>query len=335
MITSKPVEEVTSAAWDTADAAVSVVIATHNRASYLPELLDALEHQADPPPFEVVIADDDSSDDTWPVLADLAAATPLALRALRLKGCGGPSVPRNTAVHNARGRLIAFTDDDCLPAPGWLGSIRRAAAGGQVVQGPTVPVGRRISPWDRSISVTGLSGLWESCNLAMPTSVFEAAGGFPVLELLTRGGRGFGEDSLLGATAARRVGGVWTPDAVVQHRWLRGDYAGYLDAMRRLEAMPALVDVIPELRQRCYARWFRNRRSAACVLAIGATVAAMTTRRSLPLAAAAPWLIVVARVGRERWGRPVAVRAAQEAAADLIGLRACLKGSMKSGTLLL
>src|SRR5580693_5124063 len=118
MKTADAIATATSASWALANPVVSVVIATHNRADYLPELVDALAQQQDAPEVEILIADDGSRDDSWPVLEQIAATTTLALKVLRLPTCGGPSVPRNTAVLASRGRLLAFTDDDCLPSPG-------------------------------------------------------------------------------------------------------------------------------------------------------------------------------------------------------------------------
>jgi glycosyltransferase involved in cell wall biosynthesis len=336
MLTCDPIASTTSRGWATTSPAVTVVIATHDRSSYLPELVDALAGQADAPLFEVVIADDGSSDDTWPVLEQIVATTTVAIQALRLPACGGPSVPRNTAVRASRGAVVAFTDDDCLPSATWLSALVPGAQTGQIVQGATLPSDEsRTSPWDRTISVAAQSGMWESCNLALPRDLFEAAGGFPVLDLLASKGRGFGEDAALGVAAARIAGGRWAPSAVVRHRWLPGDFRTYLDGMRRLEAMPALIRRLPELRQHCYARLFRNRRSAACDAAVVAIVTAAVVRRASPLLAAVPWLVLTTSAARWRWGRPLPVRAAQEATADLVGLAALVSGSVRARTPLL
>ncbi|MDQ1513469.1 MAG: hypothetical protein QOC59_1311, partial [Microbacteriaceae bacterium] len=42
----------------------------------------------------------------------------------------GPSAARNAGARAARGELLAFTDDDCRPAPGWLGALSRRYAPG-------------------------------------------------------------------------------------------------------------------------------------------------------------------------------------------------------------
>jgi glycosyltransferase involved in cell wall biosynthesis len=325
-----------SPSWGRTDPEVTVAVAVYERPAYLPGLLAALAVQATTATVEVVLADDGSSDDTWPVLCDLVAGTPLPVAALRLAHSGGPSVPRNTAVAYGRGPLLAFTDDDCLPERRWLAELLAGSRDGAVVQGRTMPADDgRAGPWDRSITVERFSGLWESCNLAVPRPRFEAVGGFPVLGLLGEGGRGFGEDAVMGALAARQAGGRWAPDAVVRHRWIPGDYASHLASARRLAAFPELVDRLPELRERCFLGRFRNRRSAAFDLAVASALAAAVTRRPAALVGAAPWIRQVGAAARWRWGRPVAVRAAQEAATDVVVAGALLRGSVASRTLLL
>ena len=39
---------------------------------------------------------------------------------LRLTADHGPAVGRSTALERVRGELVAFTDSDCVPSPGWL-----------------------------------------------------------------------------------------------------------------------------------------------------------------------------------------------------------------------
>jgi glycosyltransferase involved in cell wall biosynthesis len=336
VLTAEPIASAHSPTWVTTCPAITVVVATHNRADYLPELVEALVRQRHVPQFEVVIADDGSTDHTWAVLETITKTTTLPLLALRLPASGGPSIPRNTAVEECHGETIVFTDDDCLPTRGWLAALLPAARAGRVVQGATRPTTKgQVSPWDRSIAIDRETGLWESCNLAMPRRLFEKADGFPVLDLLGEDGRGFGEDVVLGSTAARMTGGYWAPSAVVRHRWIRGDYRSHLASMRRHEAMPGLVNLVPELRDYCYNHWFRSRRSAACDAAIVGIAAAIVVRRPVVLSVAVPWAVLVTKAARGRWGRPLPFRAAQEATADLVGLAAQIKGSVRSHTLLL
>lgn len=334
--TAEPIDTLHSASWPTTVPQVSVVIATHNRADYLGGLFAALEQQIGAPPYEIVIADDGSTDRTWATLAELVAATPLPVLALQLRGCGGPSVPRNSAVHHTRSQLLAVTDDDCLPTPGWLAAMSAAVEAGGIVQGATVPDDEgRVGPWDRTIDISRLSGLWESCNLALPRATFDAAGGFPVLDLLPAAGRGFGEDTVLGAAAARLAGATWAPAAVVRHRWIRSDYRGYLDTRRRLAGMPALLREVPELRSQCFLGSFLNRRSAECDLAVLGLLLATSRRRPAYALVAAPWLRTLATAAAARWGRARAARMAQEGVADLVAMGALARGSISARSVVL
>ena len=97
---------------------VSIVIPTYARPERLRECLAALARQTMPADtFEIVVVDDGSPQ---PVVtpADTAAAG-ATIRIIRQSNTG-PSVARNRGVAEARGELIALTDDDCLPAPAWL-----------------------------------------------------------------------------------------------------------------------------------------------------------------------------------------------------------------------
>ncbi|MDQ1697306.1 MAG: hypothetical protein QOJ03_2659, partial [Frankiaceae bacterium] len=231
---------VASAGWAQTSARASVVVATHNRVGFLPGLLEALAAQS--LDVEVVIADDGSSDGTWPWLEVFAAHTSLPLLALRLDHTGGPSVPRNTAAASARTDVLAVTDDDCLPEPGWAAGLVDALAGGAwIAQGATRPVDCRHGPWDRAVSVSAPSGLFETCNLGFPRERFVDLGGFPTFNVLAHLPRGFGEDVVFGALAAREGGLAWAGDAVVRHRWISTTFTEHLQGIKRLAGFPWLA----------------------------------------------------------------------------------------------
>ena len=338
MLTAEPIASCRSGSWAAAAPAVSVVVATHDRAAFLPGLMAAIEELQSPPGgLELVIADDGSSDVTWPQLRRQIAATRLPALALRLPPCGGPSVPRNTAAAHARGALLALTDDDCLPEPGWVVALASALdAGAGIAQGTTLPVdGGPDGPWDRTIEVRPLSGLWETCNLGVRATAFCELGGFPVRSALRRAARGFGEDVLLGAAVARRHGAVAAPAAVVRHRWLPGSYRDHLAGRRRLVGFPMLVAEVPELRERMWSGRFLTRRTAMVDLGLGALVVAGLSRRPITAAAALPWLVTATRDARHRPGRPLPWRLAQVLAADLVAAASLAEGSIRHRTPLL
>jgi len=100
----------------------SVLVAARDEAAALPHLLRALAAQTLPPAgFEVLIADDHSTDDTARVVREAAPTLPFALRLIELPpGLTGKKAALAAAEAQARAPWAACTDADCRPAPGWL-----------------------------------------------------------------------------------------------------------------------------------------------------------------------------------------------------------------------
>jgi len=322
-------DRVTSAQWNSAQCHTSVVVATYQRPGFLHQLVDALAAQT--VPIEVVIVDDGSTDTTWSTLQSIAKASSLPLLAIRLDHTGGPSIPRNSAAMHARGEIVIITDDDCLPEPGWAAGLSVALRDPAVViaQGATRPTDDTHGPWDRTVSVAAPSGLYETCNLGIRRDRFIELGGFPVADVLARVPRGFGEDVLFGARAARSGELAWAPDAVVRHRWVRTSYAEHLRGRWRSRGFPWLAEQVPELVERLPARVFLSTRTLEFDAAVASIVAASITRKPALLVATLPWLRRHVPAAKQRAGRPVAIRLAQEAIADGVGLGALVYGSVK------
>ena len=229
---------------------ISVVVATHQRAVRLSSLLDALEQQTLPrEKFEVVVVDDGSTDDTPRVLEEAVASRPLDLRVVRREAAGGPATARNAGWKVARGGIVAFTDDDCRPTPGWLEALLDAGAGrpGRIVQGRTGPdpaESERLGPFARTVEVSGPSPYFQTCNIAYPRDLLEELGGFDESFPVPAG-----EDGDLGHRAVRQ-GAVRTfaPDAVVHHAV---DEVGPLGILRRATRVTGEIPAFrlhPELR---------------------------------------------------------------------------------------
>src|SRR6188472_4377388 len=127
---------------------VSVVVPFRDRRPLLRDLLDALEDQSWTD-VEVVLVDDGSTDGA----ADEAEGRAVGGRpitVLRQEGSGAVAA-RQAGVAAARGRILAFTDSDCVPDPGWLeAGVAAFDAGADVVQGHTHPA-RRRAPLERSL----------------------------------------------------------------------------------------------------------------------------------------------------------------------------------------
>ncbi len=103
---------------------VSVVVLTYNRPESLRRGLEALATQTlDRSAYEVVIVD--ASDE--PVTGLIAGFSGrFALRHVVVAN-GGVAINRNAGARQARGRFLAFVDDDCVAAPDWLAELVAAA----------------------------------------------------------------------------------------------------------------------------------------------------------------------------------------------------------------
>jgi glycosyltransferase involved in cell wall biosynthesis len=199
---------------------VSVVVPTHERPARLRSLLERLRAQTlTPGAWEVVVVDDGSGPDTEAVLDAERARGELALVTRRHDRPRGPAASRNAGWRAARAPAVAFIDDDCEPAPGWLEAALRAheALPEAIVQGRTLPNPRELHRdgiFSRSLRIERLGPNYESCNILYPRELLERLGGFEEGFGLAPGG----EDTDL-AWRALHTGrpAVFAPDALAHH----------------------------------------------------------------------------------------------------------------------
>ena len=337
--------DVVSPSWEGPPPRVSVIVSTHRRPQFLPELVDALQEQTLPAAdYEVVLVDDGSDDGvTWPVLSELAARSPRRLRAIGRPTSAGPGAGRNLGVAEARGEVVAFTDDDCLPQPGWLGALLAAIdAGADLVQGRTTPDPRgraTAGPWDRTLTIERPTALFETCNIAYRRRWFDELGGFDTTDPLTApgGGHHFGEDTVLGGRLVAAGGqAAFSPEATVHHRWLPGTFRDHLAQRRRLVGFPGLARRSPALRDALRAGIFLSPTTAATDLALAGVLLAMARRRALPLVLVLPWArLRWPEVAGHRFSEAALRRAAEHAIADVVGAASLVEGSVRHRRLLL
>jgi len=226
-----------------------VCVATRNRAHLLPRLVSALERQlVDPSRFEVIIANDASTDRTSEVLEELTERSPLRIRVLNSPSRGGPASGRNLAWQASNADLIAFTDDDCVPTPDWLGVHLSALADVDISQGQVLSdpdQNAAAGPMARRIAVVDENGLYETCNICYRKAWLERLGGFDTSF------RRAGEDAdlawrakLAGATTA------FSPEAMVHHDVDPFSWRRELRHTWRWEGVVLLADRHPHLRAR-------------------------------------------------------------------------------------
>ncbi len=103
---------------------VSVVIPTYNRPMPLTaclRALAALDYPSDR--YEVIVVDDGGTPSLGPVVAPFRPLMDLKL----IQGPhGGAPQARNRGMDRARGELVVFTDDDCIPHPEWITELVQA-----------------------------------------------------------------------------------------------------------------------------------------------------------------------------------------------------------------
>ena len=253
----------TAKSGDSREFAVSVVVSTHNRQADLREALGSVLNQAGEVPYEVLIVDNNSTDDTRAVVERAMASSPVPLKYL-FEPRQGVSYGRNTGILHARAPIVAITDDDCRPAADWIASIVQAfekyphadCIGGRVV--PAWP--DHVPSWFTALQASPLAicehgdedlpvdaGHAALClltaNLAVRRSVFDKVGMFS-----TEYPRGQDREIQLRMWRAG-CRGLYAPGVVVKvpipperlnKRYFRSWYRKYGQVHARLELLDSL-----------------------------------------------------------------------------------------------
>ena len=242
----------------TASLDASVLIATYNRAALLDETLTWLGRMAVAPgrSWEVVVVDNNSTDDTRAVVARHQPGFPVPLRVIG-ETRQGRSSALNAGIAAARGRVVAFTDDDVRVEDGWLDAACDTLAsdsGPAYAGGPVRPIwGAPPPPW---LDLTR-GDLWGTIAIQDhgPSAVqYEAARKVPLganmairADVLARIG-GFRAD--LGRAAGRTLMGQEVPEWLLRAR--RAGCTGmYVPAMAVHHHVPAA-----RLTRRYFRRWW-------------------------------------------------------------------------------
>ena len=317
--------------------AVSVIVPARNAASTLERTLQSLRAQQLDRPFEVIVVDDGSDDET---LAIAKRHEPF-VRVLGSERSQGPGAARNRGASAASGPVLAFTDSDCFPSPDWLARALKRIGDADLVQGAVQPDPEASrTPFDRTLVVDSGDRFFQTANLLVRRDTFDAVGGFRDWVLERRSARDgpargrtratIGEDTLF-AWSARRLGArtTFAEDAVVYHAVVPLGLAGEIaDRWHWTRDMPGLVRLVPELRETMYRRWFFNFRTAYFDLAVAGLVAAALTRRRLWFAATGPYLRFLVRSARDWGGWSAAQFAVGAPASDLATATGLAVGSV-------
>jgi len=105
---------------------VSVVMPARNVATMITGQLGALAAQDTRQRWEVVVADNGSTDRTRDIVRTAAATFPVPLRTVDASRRPGINVARNVGVEQALGGKLLFCDADDVVSPGWVDNLASA-----------------------------------------------------------------------------------------------------------------------------------------------------------------------------------------------------------------
>ena len=214
----------------------SIVIATYNRATLLNDTLDSLSRLQPTAPWEVIVVDNNSPDNTREVVEAAIPSFPVRLRYVFEKE-QGRSAALNCGFRMAQGEIIVTTDDDVRIEPDWLNHIEfgLASKACDYVGGRVVPMWQSEPPrWiprtnGRMWAVIALLDYGPEpirfgarvplgVNMAMRREAIERVGGFNTA-IGRKAGTLLGQEVrewCMRATAAGMTG-YYIPSMVVEH----------------------------------------------------------------------------------------------------------------------
>lgn len=107
---------------------VSVIVPTYNRADWLQDALNSLLslYTGDLFDYEIIVVDNNSTDTTQVVVDEVITSQTVPLRYFSEEK-RGDAPPRNRGIRAAKGKWLAFFDDDQLADPKWLYELLRTA----------------------------------------------------------------------------------------------------------------------------------------------------------------------------------------------------------------
>jgi glucosyl-dolichyl phosphate glucuronosyltransferase len=176
---------------------VSVILCTYNRCQSLAKTLGSLVASSlpDSVEWEVLVVDNNSTDRTREVVEDFCRRYAGRFRYL-FEPEQGKSRALNAGVREARGEILAFTDDDVTVEPAWMQNLTAglhngewAGAGGRTLPGESFSLPRWLSLEERyALAPLAIFDLGtEACvlneepygnNMAFRKVMFEKYGGF-------------------------------------------------------------------------------------------------------------------------------------------------------------
>jgi glycosyltransferase involved in cell wall biosynthesis len=214
---------------------ISVIIPTYNRSELLRNaVLSLLRQDVSEITFEIIVVDNNSSDDTEVAVKLLSASNPGKVRYIFEQQQGNANA-RNTGIKNAEGSIIAFVDDDVIVEGNWVKLLKTifqtredlSFVGGRVLPQWNEPLPSWLSRehWsplavldygEHELAISGESppGLL-TANIAFRRNVFDEVGMFsPDLQRVRNGIGSLEDHEFLLRVCRNGKKGIYVPDLV-------------------------------------------------------------------------------------------------------------------------
>lgn len=123
----------------------AVILTTYNRPDALAVVLDGYIRQ-DTLDFDLLVADDGSTDETRDLVSEYARRAPLRLQHVWQEDRGfRPGAARNRALAATSAEYIIFSDGDCVPPRGFVATHLQLAEPGYFVAGNRILLSERFT----------------------------------------------------------------------------------------------------------------------------------------------------------------------------------------------
>ena len=253
---------------------LSLIICTRNRAAQLAETLKRVARIRSRLSWELIVADNGSTDRTSEVIRDYAGISEHPVRGICMPG-RGVSYARNAGWQTAKSHIVTYIDDDCYPADDYLDAVFECFAQDRSLGF----VGGRIllhDPSDRRITIQESLerrffapdsfipvGVIHGANLSFRRAAIAEVGGFD--PWFGAGAVFTTEDAELAARiSAAGWNGAYDPRPVIYHHHGRKTARDEFWLMRSYDrgrgAYYAKCILNKSMRQRYVRNWFLTRR---------------------------------------------------------------------------
>jgi len=213
---------------------LSVIIPTRNRATTLSVALESVARQTlDKSLFEVIVCDNNSTDDTEKVARSFAGKFQNFKYLKTLEP--GLHVGRNKGFQEAQGEILVYVDDDIEAFPEWLSTIYKVFADKNValVGGKNLPKWENPPDWalkmwnhrDDEDKILGYFSILDLGNKIKETSPYYVFGcNFSVRKRIIKEARGFHPDGMPQEMTAYRGDGESSVSAYIEQKGYKTIY---------------------------------------------------------------------------------------------------------------